>query len=76
MKLILVQTRIDADVALWVRKRAVECGGLSVANMLRKIVLDAMGEHKTTLDAMSVESRITERIAALETRVAELEKSA
>lgn len=73
MRLVLVQTRIDADVALWVRRRAVECGGLSVANMLRKIILDAKADCKTTLDATSVELRLEERIRSLEGRVAELE---
>lgn len=70
---VLVQTRLRHNDAKWLTDEA-NRAGLSVAGMLRKIVVGARVASRETLDVRAIEARLDDRIDQLKERVSFLEE--
>jgi len=69
---VLVQTRLRPDDAKWLSDEA-NRSGLSVAGMLRRIVVGARSDSRAALDFEALRARIDDRVSILEERVGHLE---
>lgn len=68
-----MQTRLRPDDAKWLSDEA-NRSGLSVAGMLRRIVVGARSDSRATLDFEALKARIDDRIGLLEDRVKMIEE--